>query len=146
MAKSDIEDVFRIVSIHPLDHHLLGFHWRESFYYDMCLPMGASSSCQIFETLSCALQWIMENVFKAAGISHILDDFFFIGPAKSSQCRDDLTNFLFLCKQVGIPIKMQKTQPPTTKITIYGIEVDTEAMECRLPYEKLTRLKECSIN
>ncbi|XP_062590215.1 uncharacterized protein LOC134251812 [Saccostrea cucullata] len=142
MAKSDIEDAFRIVLIHPLDHHLLGFHWENSFYYDMCLPMGASSSCQIFESLSCALQWIMEIVFKAAGVSHILDDFFFVGPPNSSKCRDDLVSFLFLCRQTGIPIKMQKTQTPTTKKIIYGIEVDTGTMEYRLPYEKVVKIRE----
>ena len=43
--------------------------------------MGASSSCQIFEQLSVALQWIMQCKYKAGGMSHILDDFFFIGPA-----------------------------------------------------------------
>ena len=28
MAKTDIEDAFRIIPIHPLDYHLLGFRWR----------------------------------------------------------------------------------------------------------------------
>lgn len=48
MAKTDIEDAFRIIPIHPSDYHLLGFIWEGQFYYDKCLPMGASSSCQIF--------------------------------------------------------------------------------------------------
>ena len=49
MAKTDIEDAFRIIPIHPLDHSLLGFSFEGEFYFDRCLPMGASSSCQIFE-------------------------------------------------------------------------------------------------
>ena len=65
LAKCDIEDAFRIINIHPSDHHLLGFTWNNFYYYDRCLPMGASSSCQIFESFSCALQWIME--FKGQG-------------------------------------------------------------------------------
>jgi len=40
MAKSDIEDAFRLLPIHPDDHHLLGFTWEGKYYYDTCLPMG----------------------------------------------------------------------------------------------------------
>jgi hypothetical protein len=49
LAKCDIEDAFRIVCVHPSDYHLLGFTWNHYFYYDRCLPMGTSSSRQIFE-------------------------------------------------------------------------------------------------
>ena len=41
----------------------------------------------------------MQCKHKAGGMSHILDDFFFIGPAGSDSCKNDLTNFLFLCKK-----------------------------------------------
>lgn len=59
MAKMDIKDGFRNIPIHPRDNHLLGFRWEDKFYFDKCLPMGASSSCQIFEKLSTALHSIM---------------------------------------------------------------------------------------
>ena len=75
MAKCDIEDAFRLVPIHPTDYDLLGFTWNNLYYYDRCLPMGASSSCQIFESFSSSLHWIMENKYCAAGMSHIIDDF-----------------------------------------------------------------------
>ena len=83
MAKSDIKDAFRIMPVNPDDYHLLGFTWENRYYYERCLSMGASSSCNIFEKLSCALQWYMLNKYNAAGMSHILVDFFFIGPPKS---------------------------------------------------------------
>ncbi|KAK3087428.1 hypothetical protein FSP39_005841 [Pinctada imbricata] len=139
MAKSDIQDAFRIMPVHPSDYHLLGFSWNDHFYYERCLPMGASSSCQIFECLSNALQWVMYTKYKASGLSHILDDFFFISHAGSAKCKQDLTNFLYLCSKTNIPINMSKTILPTTKITIYGIEVDSVAMECRLPVEKVVK-------
>ena len=93
--------------------------------------MGASSSCQFFESFSCASQWIMELKYKAAGMSHIIDDFLFVGPPKSNKCLKDLNAFLTLCQKIGIPIKVEKTVLPTTVITIYGIEVDSIQMECR---------------
>lgn len=141
MSKCDIEDAFRIVAIHPSDYHLLGFIWNNLYYYDRCLPMGASSSCQIFERFSCALQWIMENKYDVAGMSHIIDDFLFVGPPNSEKCQIDLNNFLSLCRKLGIPIKDDKTVQPTTVLTIYGIEVDSSCLECRLPQDKITKVK-----
>lgn len=140
LAKCDIEDAFRIVCIHPSDYHLLGFTWNQLFYYDRCLPMGASSSCQIFETLSCALQFIMETKYNAAGMSHILDDFLFVGPPFSDRCGHDLQTFLALASRVGIPMKKEKTVLPTTCLTIYGIEVDSHLMLCRLPQDKIEKI------
>ena len=55
LGKVDIESAYRIIPIHPDDRCKLGFHWRGSFYMDNALPMGAASSCQIFEKLSTAL-------------------------------------------------------------------------------------------
>lgn len=143
MAKTDIQDAFRIVPIHPNDYKLLGFSWENNYYYDKCLPMGASSSCQIFEFLSCGLQWAMCEKFAAAGMSHMLDDFFFIGPKDSSKCQSDLDTFLMICEKSGIPIKSEKTVLPTTVLTIYGIEIDSMALVCRLPDLKLDKMREC---
>lgn len=56
MAKTDLEDAFRVIPIHPSCFKLLGFSWNDEFFFDRCLPMGARSSCRIFETFSCALQ------------------------------------------------------------------------------------------
>lgn len=141
MAKCDIEDGFRNIPIHPDDYHLLGFKWDNFYYYDKCLPMGASSSCQIFEKLSTALQWIMLNKFSAKGMSHMIDDFFFIGSPASHSCLTDLNNFITLCDNIGIPLNPNKTCLPNTNIIIYGIEVDSIAMECRLPDDKIFKIK-----
>lgn len=51
----------------------------------------------------------MQSKYSAGGMSHILDDFFFIGPSNSEQCHVDLTNFLLLCEHIGVPIKKKKT-------------------------------------
>lgn len=141
MAKCDIQDGFRNIPIHPDDYHLLGFMWDNLYYYDKCLPMGASSSCQIFEKLSSSLQWIMLNKFFAKGMSHMIDDFFFIGPSASKSCFHDLNNFITLCDKIGVPLNPDKTCLPTTNIIIYGIEVDSIAMECRLPNDKVLKIQ-----
>lgn len=139
MSKADIEDAFRLIPIHPSDHKYLGFKWDNQFYYDRCLPMGCSSSCQIFESFSSALQWIMHHKFQVEHMSHLLDDFFFIGPGNSTVCHQNLSTFLTLCSDIGVPIKSDKTVHPTTVITIYGIEIDSTAMMSRLPRDKLEK-------
>ena len=84
VAKADLKDAFRIIPVCPLGYHLLGFTFQNKFYFDMCLPMGCSVSCQIFEALSCALQWICINKFRVSSMRHILDDFIFFGPPHST--------------------------------------------------------------
>ena len=65
--------------------------------------------------------------------------FFFIWPKHSHKCLHYLNQFVFVCKDIGIPIKVEKTQLPTTVITIYGIEVDSNAMIGRLLDQKLVK-------
>lgn len=144
MAKTDIENAFRILPIHPADRHLLGFAWAMEdtleYYMDACLVMGLNISCQVFSRLSAALQWIMETRYHAI-MSHILDDFFFVGPHDTTQCQNNLDQFLALCRCIQIPIKSEKTVNPTTCIIIYGIEVDSKNMITRLPEEKLSKIR-----
>lgn len=145
MAKTDIANAFRIVPIHQDDRHLLGFAWKNSmgvlqYYMDACLAMGLSISCQTFERFSTALQWVMECKYGAT-MSHILDDFFFVGPAGSSLCHRSLSTFLNICADIGVPIKQEKTTSPDTCLTIYGIEVDSIAMITRLPQDKIEKIR-----
>lgn len=47
-----------------------------------------------------------------------------------------------ICDISGIPIKSEKTVSPTTVLTIYGIEVDSDALVCRLPEAKLIKIRD----
>lgn len=71
MVKSDIKDAFCLIPISETDYHLLEYQWDSKFYYD------ASSSCQVLEAFSKALQWILNEKFHIHWVSHLLDDFFF---------------------------------------------------------------------
>lgn len=141
MAKADIQEAFRLIPMAPKYYHMLGFQFQGQFYFDKCLPMGMSSSCQIFERLSTALHWILEQKFGAEGISHILDDFIFISPDHTS-CLKNLNSFIALCGETGIPIKKSKTCLPSTKIEAHGVLLDSELMQARLPSDKVQRCKE----
>ncbi|XP_053392697.1 uncharacterized protein LOC128555162 isoform X1 [Mercenaria mercenaria] len=138
MAKTDIQSAFRIIPVHPDDRSLLGFKWSNQFYYDKCLPMGASSSCQIFETFSTALKWIAKNKFGIRCIVKILDDFLFIAPT-FAEAQKALSSFCKMCNILGVPLNADKTFAPSTVMTFLGITLDSVLMQARLPDDKLAK-------
>lgn len=48
-GKMDVKSAFRLLPVHPSDDQLLGFKFNNFYYYDMCLPMGCSISCALWE-------------------------------------------------------------------------------------------------
>ena len=51
LYKTDIEDAFRLVPLHPHYYKYFVFHMDNQFFFDMCLPMGCSQSCHICNIL-----------------------------------------------------------------------------------------------
>lgn len=136
LAKTDIQSAFRIIPINPKDYHLLGMKWNGLYFYDRCMPMGCSSSCRTFETLSTAVEWIARHKLNLNFILHLLDDFLIIGPSYEA-CSKYLHLFLQLCSYLGIPMAPEKTVGPSTTLSFAGIELDSLSMEARLPHDKI---------
>ena len=59
---------------------------------------------------------------------HYLDDFLTAGPANTEICQQNLTNMLSLCHKINVPVKGEKVEGPTTRLTFLGIVLDTVAM------------------
>ena len=138
LSKSDIQSAFRIIPINPIDYPILGFKWTDKYYFDKCLPMGASSSCQIFEAFSTSLQWIIENYVGNTKVVHVLDDFLFISKTKEEN-QSALNIFLKICKDIGVPISMEKTFGPLQCLPFLGIQLDTITMSSSLPQDKIEK-------
>ncbi len=142
MAKSDIQHAFRIVPLHPSQYHLMGFKWRESYYYDKFLAMGLAESCRIFETISDALLHILKHRFHIHNVVKILDDFLFLERTQE-ECSRSLQTFLDLASYIGIPISKEKTtKVPDTSVVFLGITLDSKTMTARLPPDKLGNYSE----
>lgn len=142
LAKTDLENAYKQVPVHPDDFELLGFSIEEKFYFDKTLPFGLSYSCNLFEKFSSALQWILHDKFSVLHCVHILDDFLFIGYPNSPGCHDALRAFHTLANDINLPIKSEKTVLPCTTLTFMGLEIDSIKFEIRLPEDKLLRLQE----
>ena len=140
MAKADIKSAFRILPVSPSDYWKLGIFWDNNYYFDKRLPMGASSSCAIFETISTSIQWILQQ-FGVLRVTHILDDFMFIGPPEAPDCASSLQLFLSLLQSLNIPVNPTKTVYPHTMITVHGIQVDSVTHLASLPPDKLNSIR-----
>ena len=139
IAKADIQEAFRLIPIRSQDYPMLGFTWQGRYYHDNVPPMGSAVSCQTFERFSRALQWILQTHFNVLRVTHLLDDYIFFGPANDSTCLHSLLSFERLADDIGMPLNTGKRCPPSTCQVVYGIEIDTNAMELRLPANKLAK-------
>ena len=140
LAKTDIENAFRLTPVSPSDYNLLGIHWQNQCYFDKNHAMGLSSSCKIFECFSSALEWIACSKMGIPGILHLLDDFLIINHSLSSRGKN-LQTFLQACDDTGVPMAPEKTFGPSCVMSFAGIELDTLKMEARLPSDKLIKCR-----
>ena len=138
MAKTDIESAFRIIPVAPEFYSQLGMSVNGKYYYDRCLPMGASSSCSIFSRLSAALAFIANDMFQIPHLVFYLDDFLLFG-SNLEECRQFLVAFETMCKWLGVPLSPDKTVGPAQVITFLGIELDSVHKVARLPPEKIKK-------
>ena len=138
MAKTDINNAFRIIPIQPSDYNLLGMMWNGFYFHDRCMPMGCASSCKTFETFSTAVEWIARHKLLIELIIHLLDDFLLVAP-HFVLCQTQLNQFLQLCEFLGIPIAPEKTCGPSQILSFAGIELDSILMEARLPLDKVDK-------
>ena len=140
LAKVDIHNAYRMLSVHPDDRWLLGMQWEDGLYVDTALPFGLRSAPKIFTGVADAVEWIarQEGVAK---ILHYLDDFLLVGRPGSTECGKALSTLLGMFERLGIPVASEKLEGPTQVLTFLGIEVDTSALEIRLPQAKLAELR-----
>ena len=136
LAKSDIQDAFRLIPLHPSEYRLMGFKLHDKYYFDKCLPMGCRSSCAIFETFSDALVDILKTHYNVKLVIKVLDDFLFLAPTEP-ECAAALESFRHLAKRINLPLAEHKTVGPTSCLEFLGIELDCQTKEVRLPQDKL---------
>ena len=85
LAKMDIKEAYRIISIHPEDRYLLGMRWEDDVFIDKTLPFGLRSAPLIFSAVADAMQYMMlEN--GTTFVDHYVDDFVTAGAPRSDEC------------------------------------------------------------
>ena len=136
MAKIDLKDAYRLAPIHPHDHYLLTVSWRGQAYVDHFLSFGLRSAPKIFTAVADALSWALYQ----RGIQHQLHyliDLLLLGRPMSNKAAYYLSQMLDLMNELGVPIATQKIEGPATILTFLGILIDSQALQLRLPTDKL---------
>ena len=139
LAKTDIKAAYRIVPVAPQDRIFLGMKFNELVYVDGALPFGLRSAPKLFNALADALEWCIHKQ-GVDFIHHYLDDFVVAGPPDSEICLKHLRTLERECRILGVPLAPEKTEGPSSTITLLGITIDTSKGELRLPADKLERL------
>ena len=137
MAKLDIEHVS---PVSPVEWHLLGTHWEGCYFIELRLPFGLCSSVFIVNSSAVALEWILRNKYYLKVLSHYPDDFFTAGPADSPQCQLNLKISQQVFDKLGVSLAPNKLEGPTTVLTHFGIEIDSDDQVIRLPDDKYSDL------
>lgn len=139
LCKTDLVDAFKTLPVKEALWPYQGIFWQGNYYFYTRLVFGCRSSCKIFDTLSRAIAWIAENNYNIQHILHLLDDFLTIDPPKYDAIRT-MALLTLITNRLRVERSLPKTVGPSTDLEYLGIIVDTFAMECRLPQDKLQRL------
>ena len=137
MAKTDIQCAYRIIPIRPEERCMMGFKWRNGYYFDCALAMGCSSSSKIFQAFSDSLVWIAQKKFGCSAIVNVLDDFLLVENSLAAG-RLALGNFTRMCDIIQVPLKASKTVEPCTEITFLGLKLDSVGKVLILPRDKVS--------
>lgn len=140
LAKLDVQAAYRQIPVHPDDRWLLGTRWENGVFLDATLPFGLRSAPKIFSAVADATQWVVQTAGVHAVI-HYLDDFLLVGAPASDECGQHLIQLSHIFEQLGILIAPEKTEGPVTCLSFLGLELDSLAMEIRLPPSKLRALQ-----
>ena len=140
IMKRDIKDAFRNIPVAPQHQWLLGFLWRSKHYKETCLSFGLSTAPFIFNLFGEGLHWVL-LAFLRWILVHYLDDFiaiFTAAQARAQRIRQESRAYTWVTDLLGIPRNDSKDREGT-KLTVFGIGVDTTNFTARLPNEKLEK-------
>ena len=139
LCKTDLVDAFKLLPVKREVWPYQGICWHGKYYFFTRLVFGCRSSCKIFDHLSRAIVWIAKHNYGIQNMLHILDDFLTLDSPHVEATRT-MALLTLLLNKLNIPYSVPKTIGPATQLEYVGLIVDTDAMQCCLPMNKLTRI------
>ncbi|KZW01423.1 DNA/RNA polymerase, partial [Exidia glandulosa HHB12029] len=142
MSKLDLTSAFHHVPLRRADWNLIGWEWAGQFYHALTLIFGLRSAPYVFNLFAEALHWIIARHVPARH-RHYLDDFLqlFAPSTDISSASAAVEWIVSLGSTLGLRFSPEKTIQPTTCIEFLGLELDSIAMEARVPRDKLDFVK-----
>lgn len=138
IVKRDIKDAFRTIPVAPEDRWMLGFQWQGVYYMENFLPFGLSTAPFIFNLFAEAIHWMLQSYsIYWQRSEHYLDDFIAVVPLDTN-LQAMSNEYIRLTDALGIPRNESKDEAGT-KVTVLGLEVDTDKFVLRVPKDKVLR-------
>lgn len=143
MSSTDVSCAYKNFRSDPLDWPLLSFYWRDKFYCDVSMPFGArASSCHMQRVATAIVRMLRDRGVIA---KMYIDDLILVSPTREKVCHD-LEIAQALLHDLGLPEAPDKVQPPSTKVTWLGVEIDFVSMTISVPKQKLEEIKSCVVS
>ena len=134
--KRDLRQAYRQFPVDPADYYLLGYFWKESYYFDTVLAMGQRNAGVGCSRVTNAVMFIHAK-HGHHGTSY-LDDLIGVSePCFATAAYDDLGNLLH---QLGLVENIPKACPPAVKQTVLGVLVNTETMTISVTDERMSEI------
>ena len=78
LVKFDLKNAYRILPVHPQDHHLLAITCEGETHIDCALPFGLRSAPKVFLAVAGMVAWAL-HCSRLCHQIHYFDDFLFVG-------------------------------------------------------------------
>ena len=148
-AKSDLTAAFRQIPGNPKFFRWLCLKAMDletneiAYFFNKCMPFGASISCAIFQEFSNALHFLIQyqiqkRLRQPDAVTNYLDDFLFLAITQWL-CNVMVNMFIQLCNEINLPISEEKTEKASPLMIFLGILMDGRRKILVIPEEK--RLK-----
>ena len=146
--KSDLENAYRQLALHPTAYPLLGIRWLNHYVFDTRGPFGLASMVAIFQDFADLLLYAVSQsmlhlflINNSISLHHLLDDFFG-GHNNSSMAQKQFDQFFHISNILGVKVSQRKSYPPTQQLTILGYHYDTTTQTVSIPIEKIHKIKQ----
>lgn len=146
--KSDLENAYRQLALHPSAYPLLGIKWLGKYVFDTRGPFGLASMVSIFQDFGDLLQFAIYNANKTTFslhgpfcLNHLLDDFF-AGHPNYTIAIQQYQNFFTTCAELGVKVSIRKSFEPSQQLVILGFDYNTQTQTVSIPKKKIQKIKQ----
>lgn len=144
LLKEDLADAFRHIAVAISDRWLLGFSWLGIYYIECFLPFGLRTAPLLFDLFARGLHYILAVELCWSIVLYYIDNFLTILRPYTDPAAYK-SEFEATCQMLGLKRHPDEEESGTC-IEFLGIELDTVAMEARLPLKKLERARQLVVD
>ena len=106
-------------------------------FVDKALPFGSGISCSHFQRVNNVIKHIV--VYRSGKkLVNYLDDYLFAALLRNI-CNQQVQQFLDVCREINLPVSLEKTFWGTTLLVFLGLLINTVNQTVSIPMEKIQR-------